>query len=68
LLTSLALGALRAEAADSALLSAWISFLVFSAGGCVIGWIAGRTIEESIHARLLAELDSEEAAESPTTA
>ncbi len=68
-LTSLALGILHAQEADSVLLAAWLSLLAFSAVGCVIGWIAGWTVEESVHARISAELGSEEAApEGPGTA
>lgn len=67
-LTSLALGVLHAEETDSVLFAAWVSLLVFSVVGCVIGWIAGRTVEESVQAIISAELESKEAVERPGSA
>ncbi|NUQ63470.1 MAG: hypothetical protein HUU20_13405 [Pirellulales bacterium] len=67
-LASLALGVVHAEETDAMLFRAWVWLLVFSGVGCVIGWIAGRTIEESVHASISAELQSEEAVEKPGAA
>jgi hypothetical protein len=42
--------------ADSILWTAWCSLLAFAALGCAIGWIAERTILDSVHGRIEAEL------------
>ncbi len=52
LLTSLAHGALHGRQADAALLEAWYALLGFTAAGSVIGWLAGRIVEEEVLARV----------------
>jgi len=53
-LTSLAHGALHGRQADAILLAAWYALLGFTALGSVIGWLAGRMIEEEVLARVSA--------------
>lgn len=55
-LTCLARGALQGGSADATLWAAWCSLLLFSLAGCVIGWIAGLTIDQSVHAAVAAEM------------
>ena len=55
LLTSLARGFIHARETDAVLLTAWWSLLVFAAVGYVVGWIAGRTVEESLSATIEAQ-------------
>lgn len=55
-LTTLAHGWLHGGDTQSILWAGWISLLLFSIIGLVIGWIAERTVEESVSARLAAEL------------
>jgi hypothetical protein len=52
LLTSLAHGALHGRQADAILLDAWYALLGFAALGSVIGWLAGRMVEEEVLARV----------------
>jgi hypothetical protein len=66
-LTSLARGAVHGGSAESTLLAAWYSLLVFSAIGYVIGWAAGATIEQSLRATVAAELAAREAAQKAET-
>ena len=54
-LTSLARGAVHGGSADSTLLAAWCSLLLFSAAGYLIGWVAGLTVEQSVRATVSAE-------------
>lgn len=58
LLTSLAHNAIHAANADTMLMAAWLSLLVFAGLGYLIGWIATRTVEESVQAEIKAELDA----------
>ena len=55
-LTTLLRGWIHGGDAESILRTAWLNLLLFSAIGLVIGWIAGRIVEESVNARLAAEL------------
>ena len=55
-LTTLARGWIHGGDAESILWTAWLSLLLFSVIGLIIGWIAGRIVEESVNARLAAEL------------
>jgi hypothetical protein len=64
-LIALARGLLLGGSADSVLWTAWCSLLAFAAAGCVIGWIAQRTIEDSVHGRIAAELTGPKDGESP---
>ena len=60
LVTSLARGIIHATDAESVLFGAWCSLLVFAAVGALVGWIAGRVVEESVSATIEAELPREE--------
>ena len=51
-LTSLIRGVAHGGGADSVLLVAWMSLLVFAAVGWVVGWVAQKTVEDSVRARL----------------
>ncbi len=51
-LTSLAHGALHGRQADAILLESWYALLGFTAVGSVIGWLAGRMVEEEVLARV----------------
>ncbi len=64
-LTSLAHGALHAWQAEAILRSAWMSLVIFSTVGCAAGWIAQRTIEEAVRARI-AEQAGQDALENRT--
>jgi hypothetical protein len=55
-LTSLVRGWIHGGDAESNLRTAWINLLLFGIIGLVIGWIAGRIVEESVNARLAGEL------------
>ncbi len=51
-LTSLAHGLLHGRSTETVLLDAWCALAGFAALGCVIGWIAGRTVEEEVYRRV----------------
>lgn len=51
-LTCLARGLLHAWRCETVLWRAWISLWVFAALGGVMGWIAGRIVEQEVRARL----------------
>ena len=55
-LTTLIRGWIHGGDSESILRSAWLSLLLFSVIGLVIGWIAGKIVEESVNTRLAAEL------------
>ena len=55
-LTTFLRGWIHGGDAESILRAAWLNLLLFSIIGLVIGWIAGRIVEESVNARLAAEL------------
>ncbi len=55
-LTTLIRGWIHGGDTESILRTAWLSLLLFSVIGLVIGWIAARIVEESVNARLAAEL------------
>ncbi|MFH1918800.1 MAG: hypothetical protein ABIP48_02790 [Planctomycetota bacterium] len=67
LVTSLAHGLIHARETDAILLGAWVSLLVFAGVGCVVGWIAGQTVDESVRVILESELVREESAERAQT-
>lgn len=56
LLTSLARGIMHGGGVDSLLWSGWCSLLVFSAIGYLIGWLAERTVADSVRDGISAEL------------
>lgn len=59
-LTSVARGVMHDGGTESVLLGAWCSLLAFAAVGYVIGWVAGKTVEESVRGRIKAELAAEQ--------
>jgi len=61
-LTSSARGVLHSGEAESILLAAWLSLLAFAAVGGVVGWVAGRIVEESVRARMKEALAAEDGA------
>jgi hypothetical protein len=67
LLISLARGAIHAWDAETTVLYAWISLWGFAALGAVLGWLAGRIVDEEVRTRISAERTPPEAA-SPTAA
>jgi hypothetical protein len=68
LITSLAHGFIHAMHTEAMLLAAWLSLLGFSAVGYLVGWIAGRTVEESVSSIIEAELAREESSAEATAA
>jgi hypothetical protein len=65
MLTALARGAIHGDAAETVFLSAWCWLLALAAVGSGIGWIAQRTIEESVSSQVAEELAAEQAATRP---
>jgi hypothetical protein len=65
LFIALAHGLVHAAQPDAILLVGWCSLLVFAAVGYLVGWIAGRTVEESVGATIQAELAREPSPEEP---
>jgi len=59
-LTSSTRGLLHGSEVESILLTAWLSLLAFAAVGGIVGWIAGRAVEESVRARMKDALAAEE--------
>jgi len=55
-LTTLARGWIHGGDTESILWTGWLNLLLFSIIGLVIGWIAGRIVEESVGIRLADEL------------
>ncbi len=64
LVTCVARGLLHGSGVESTLLSAWLSLLVFSAVGYVIGRLAEWIVDESVGAVVQAELAAENASKS----
>jgi len=64
LLTCVARGMLHGSGVESTLLSAWLSLLVFSAVGYVIGRLAEWIVDESVGAVVQAGLATEKASKS----
>jgi hypothetical protein len=67
LVTSLARGSIHATDPQTMLFGAWCSLLMFAAAGWVIGWIAGRVVQESVGATIRAELAQEQTGEASET-
>lgn len=65
-LTVLARGCVRGGGAEPTLFAAWLGLLAFTPLGCIVGWVAERTVEESIRSKLAAELAAREAKDSAT--
>jgi hypothetical protein len=57
-LTTLARGWIHGGDTESILWSAWLSLIFFSIIGLVIGQIAAMIVEESVSARLVAEMNT----------
>lgn len=57
LIVSLMLGILAGGGAEAVLWTAWCRFVAFTVIGGVMGWLAERTIRESVSSRIAAELD-----------
>ena len=58
-LTSLARSAIHGGGPESVLLTAWYSLLAFAAVGYVIGWVAGKIVEDSVRSRISHQLAAE---------
>ena len=58
--TTLVRGWLHRSDPQSTLWTAWLSLMVFTAVGLVIGWIAGQIVEDSVAGRVTAELAAQE--------
>lgn len=64
-LTALARGFLLGEEAQRSVFAAWCALWCFAAAGYVVGWIAERTIEQSVRDRISRELATNQQPESP---
>ena len=64
LLTSFAHGAIHSHQCESMLLTGWLSLVSFAMVGGVLGWLAERTVKDSVRSQMEAELAAE--ADSPT--
>ena len=58
-LVSLARGIAHGSPVETVVWTAWCHLLLFSAIGYLLGWLARRTVDESVHGRLAAELAAE---------
>jgi len=54
--TVLARGLIRDADPESILSAAWCSLLLFTAIGYALGWIAGKTVDDSVRASIAAEV------------
>jgi ammonia channel protein AmtB len=61
--TTLIRGWIHHDDLETTLWTAWLSLMAFTAVGVVVGWIAGRIVEDFVAARVSAELDAQEAEE-----
>jgi ABC-type polysaccharide/polyol phosphate export permease len=59
LVVSLLRGLLAGGAGEATLWTAWLSLLAFTAVGAAIGWLAERTVRESVSSQILAELQEQ---------
>lgn len=66
-LSCLARGLIHGGGTESVLLGAWCGLLVFAAAGYLIGWVAERTVTESVSGRISAELAAEKAGQMSTS-
>ena len=64
LLTSFAHGAIHSHQCEAMLLTGWLSLVSFAMVGGMLGWLAERTVKESVRSQVEAELAAE--ADSPT--
>jgi membrane protein implicated in regulation of membrane protease activity len=63
LMVSLMRGIIAGGASEATLWAAWLSLLAFTITGAVIGWLAERTIRESVSSRILSDLQENKPAE-----
>jgi hypothetical protein len=61
-LIALARGILAGGGTDSVLWTAWSCLVAYAAIGAVTGWLAERTVEDSVNGRIAAELATQKAA------
>ena len=59
MLTITTSGLIHGRTSQSVAWSAWIALMVFAAVGYVVGWIANRTVEDSVHSAIAARLEAE---------
>jgi len=60
MLVTLARGLIHGGSAEAVLWAAWLSLVVFAAAGYLVGWIAGRTVDEAVSRRIAVELAGRE--------
>lgn len=74
ILGSLAVGLTLADALwrrvglEAATTRAWFALLICSVAGAVIGWLAQRTVDESVRSKFFAELSARESSATKPTA
>ena len=59
-LTTIIRGGLHRNDLESTLWTAWLSLILFTLVGLVIGWVAARIVEDSVAGRVAAELAAQE--------
>lgn len=59
MLTITTSGLLHGRTSQSVASAAWVALIVFAAIGYVLGWIANRTVEDSVQAAISAHLENE---------
>jgi len=52
-------GLIHGRTSESVAWAAWIALMVFAAVGYVLGWIANRTVEESVQLAINTHLEAE---------
>lgn len=65
-LTTLARGWGHHAAIEQTIWQAWQALWAFAGLGFVLGWLAGRTVDEAVRTRFANELASQQANSSPT--
>jgi len=59
LAVSLLRGLIAGNASEATLWTAWLSLLAFTAIGAAIGWLAERTVRDSVSGQILSELQQQ---------
>ncbi len=59
MLTVIASGLIHGRTSQSVAWASWLALVVFAAIGYGIGWIANRTVENSVQAAISARLENE---------
>ncbi|NLS97379.1 MAG: hypothetical protein GXX96_35010 [Planctomycetaceae bacterium] len=59
MLTTTASGLIHGRTSQSVAWAAWLALIAFAAIGYVLGWIANRTVEDSVQAAIAARLEGE---------